>query len=475
MRGLAVFLAFLVVAPSMAVAEQNWPGEPVDNHIFMSYAALTQEVNNWAEDNPDIVTLSSIGQSYLGRELWMVVLSDWSNETKANGEAKEIVYIDGGHHGNEYLGTALAWLTAKFYINEWNAGSEEAISVLKNTELHILIMLNPDGNDADTRHNLNLTTAANPLVSEPVPTGIDLNRNYDHFWDNCSPSDPFAPGAGPFSEPETKANAEYMNTYVTDADLYVTMHTGVWIILYPWGKWPEQPSDWELFHGIRDDVNENISDIPMQNANQGLYPNCGTSRDYGYGVMGFPTFTFETDDDQFLLFTFEDVNDRLSEELDVMRYLITNTWYWRARLVVEELSIQGEDVTFTVNNLGRASTRNATLQYVTGNEILWESDNFTANATSQAIVSSSGFNHDGGEWRLSYQKRVIHSSKFVNETVDIASTKITTSSFSSSTLTWMLQVGAIPLAALAFAFWWSREEKPLEIIDNSTIEAELLD
>ena len=475
MRGLAVFLAFLVVAPSMAVAEQNWPGEPVDNHIFMSYAALTQEVNNWAEDNPDIVTLSSIGQSYLGRELWMVVLSDWSNETKANGEAKEIVYIDGGHHGNEYLGTALAWLTAKFYINEWNAGSEEAITVLQNTELHILIMLNPDGNDADTRHNLNLTTAANPLVSEPVPTGIDLNRNYDHFWDNCSPSDPFAPGAGPFSEPETKANAEYMNSYVTDADLYVTMHTGVWIILYPWGKWPEQPSDWELFHGIRDDVNENISDIPMQNANQGLYPNCGTSRDYGYGVMGFPTFTFETDDDQFLLFTFEDVNDRLSEELDVMRYLITNTWYWRARLVVEELSIQGEDVIFTVNNLGRASTRNATLQYVTGNEILWESDNFTANATSQAIVSSSGFNHDGGEWRLSYQKRVIHSSKFVNETVDIASTKITTSSFSSSTLTWMLQVGAIPLAALAFAFWWSREEKPLEIIDNSTIEAELLD
>ena len=48
----------------------------------------------------------------------------------------------------------------------------------------------------DTRHNLNLTTTANPFVSEPVPTGIDLNRNYDHFWDDCSPSDPFAPGGG---------------------------------------------------------------------------------------------------------------------------------------------------------------------------------------------------------------------------------------------------------------------------------------
>ncbi|GIS41564.1 MAG: hypothetical protein Ct9H90mP14_0200 [Methanobacteriota archaeon] len=33
------------------------------------------------------------------------------------------------------------------------------------------------------------------------------------------------------------------------------MHTGVWIMLYPWGKWPEQPSDWEMYHHIRDEVN----------------------------------------------------------------------------------------------------------------------------------------------------------------------------------------------------------------------------
>ncbi len=425
MRSLAVLLTVLIVAPAFVSAEQNWPGEPVDNHIFMSYAALTQEVSDWANDNPDIVELSSIGQSYLGRELWMVVLSDWSMETKFNGDAKEMIYIDGGHHGNEYLGTALAWLTAKWYINEWNAGNEEAVNVLQSTELHIMIMLNPDGNDADTRHNLNLTTAANPFVSEVVPTGIDLNRNYDHYWDDCSPSDPFAPGGGPFSEPETRANADYMNSYMQDADLYVTMHTGVWIILYPWGKWPEQPSDWELFHGIREEVNENISDIPIQNANQGLYPNCGTSRDYGYGVMGFPTFTFETDDDQFLLFTFEDVNERLSEELDVMRYLIDNVWYWRARLSVTSLDVtMGESLTLSVNNLGHATTLNASLQYVNDDtgEILWESDNqFSVNATNSSTIIFDASNltivKDGG-FNLYYQKRVIDSSTWVSEPVN---------------------------------------------------------
>ena len=246
-------------------------------------------------------------------------------------------------------------------------------------------------------------------------------------------------------------------------------------MLYPWGKWPDQPPDWELFHGIRDEVHGNISDIPIQNANQGLYPNCGTSRDYGYGVMGFPTFTFETDDDQFLVFTFEDVNERLREELDVMRYLINNIWYWRARLVVEAFSIDDEEVTFTVNNMGRASTRNATLQYVDGDKILWESDNFTANASSITQVSSGGFDYEGGEWRLSYQKRVVHSSQWVNESVEISPYSKSLFDHSIELLIWVIKAGAIPIIVVAFAVWWSREDKPFYIDDEAVLDAEIIE
>ena len=449
MRGVAVVLAILIVSPIVASAQESWPGEPIDNHVHLTWATLTLEVNEWADDNPDIVDLTSTGQSELGKTLWVVRLSDWSMETKANGSAKEIIYIDGGHHGNEYLGTALAWLSAKWYINGWNDGNEEAIKVLQNSEIHILIMLNPDGNDFDTRWNINQ---------------VDLNRNYDHYWNTCPTTQP---GSSAFSESETLSNSIYMNTVVPDADLYVTMHTGVWIMLYPWGKWPEQPSDWELFHFIRDDVHENISDIPIQNANQGLYPNCGTSRDYGYGVMGFPTFTFETDDEQFVPGTFESLHDRLEEEMDVMRYLIDNVWYWRARLTVESITIDDEVVNFDIVNHGRSSTRNATLQYVSGNgEVLWQSDNFTVNATDGTSVSSNGFDYENGAWRLSYQKRVIDSAQWVNESVDISWLKISSLSKSVTTLLWALQIGAIPLFVLGFAFWWSRKENPLQLDDE---------
>ena len=406
--GLVVCMMLAVIPTAAAQYDPTqtpmWPGEPVDSHVHMTWAALTMEVNDWADENSDIVDLVSAGKSELGRDLWVVRLSDWSMETKPNGSSKEIVYIDGGHHGNEYLGTALAWLSAKWYINGWNDGNEEAISVLQNNELHVLIMLNPDGNDIDTRWNINQ---------------VDLNRNYDHYWNTCPTTQP---GSSAFSEAETAANAAYIDAHVTDADLYVTMHTGVWIILYPWGKWPEQPPDWELFWTIRDTVNAGISDIPIQNANQGLYPNCGTSRDYGYGQMGFPTFTFERDDEQFVPGSFENINDRLAEEMDVMRYLIENVWYWRARLVVQSLTVEDGTLALDVINHGQASTANASLEYHNAaGEVLWASSMFGVNATNSTTVSfdvdQNVFTTEG-KWNLNYQKRVINAATWVNETVD---------------------------------------------------------
>ena len=440
-RWASVILASLMLTVPVAPAASAQIGQPdiIQEHWYHSYATLTLDVNAWANDYPEIVNLTVVGQTEMGRNLWMLQISDWQCLSFNNGfpgcehykpfsyERKEVVYIDGGHHGNEHLGTELAFLVAEYYIEGWTNGDQEVLDVLATTELHILIMLNADGNDFDTRWNVNQ---------------VDLNRNYDHYWNTCPTTQP---GSSAFSESETLANSIYMNEVVPHADLYITMHTGVWIMLYPWGKWPEQPSDWEMFHFIRDDVHANISDIPIQNANQGLYPNCGTSRDYGYGVMGYPTFTFETDDEQFLLGTAEALSDRLGEELDVMRYLIQNVWYWRSRLVVDSLEVEDGKVHLSVSNLGRASTSNATLLYFEDKEdlsVYWfpESDgpidwegvgegvgsdfNFSApgygfavNATNSTVTTLDfgdvPFSSGEGMWVLYYQKRVIDSSMWV--------------------------------------------------------------
>ena len=143
--------------------------------------------------------------------------------------------------------------------------------------------------------------------------------------------------------------------------------------------------------------------------------------------------------------------------------------------MVNSLSIDDGKVSFNIDNLGRASTQNATLQYVDGNKILWQSDKFTANATSSVFVSSSGFDEEGGEWRLNYQKRVVNSSQWVNESVDQSPEVSTFFSESVETLLWILQAGAIPIFVVAFAFWWSREEKPFDLDEEVPLEAELVE
>ena len=404
-RVVALVCVALLFVGSVPTAAAQQP-DIAQEHWYHSWATLTYDTSQWADDYPEIVSVVSAGETEHGRDQWVVRISDWSVDNKSDGSPKEKVYIDGGHHGNEHLGTELAFLVAEFYIEGWADGDVEAVEVLQNTELHIMIMLNADGNDLDTRWNMNQ---------------VDLNRNYDHHWT----TDETASGDGPFSEAETRNNADYMAEWMTDADLYVTMHTGTWILAYPWGFTGEMPSDWEMFEHIRDTIHETIdADLPVRNANAGIYPTHGTSRDYGYGVMGFPTFTFETDDEQFLLGTVQSLSDRLSVELEVMRYLISNVWYWRARLNVTSMEVTpGGQIELHVANLGHASTENASIQYVfeESMEVLWQSENFTVNASNTSDVTLDASNlslQPGGTFALHYQKRVIDASTFVHQPID---------------------------------------------------------
>jgi hypothetical protein len=407
----SVVLVLLLFAGNTGLPVAAQQPDIIQEHWYHSWPTLTLDTTDWANNYPEIVSVRSAGTTVLGRDQWVVRISDWSMETKEDGTAKEKVYIDGGHHGNEHLGTELAFLVAEYYIEGWLAGDEEAIKVLQTTELHIMIMLNADGNDIDNRWNTN---------------AVDLNRNYDHMWS----TEETRSGSGPFSEPETRNNADYMNDFVTEADLYVTMHTGTWILAYPWGFTPELPSDWELYNHIADTIHEDIdAELPVRNANAGIYPTHGTSRDYGYGVMGYPTFTFETDDEQFLPGTAQSLSDRLSVELEVMRYLIKEVWYWRARLQVDSFEISGDMIDLSVSNLGHASTANATLQFIApSGEVLWNSSNFAVNASNNTVLSFTGDLPLQGEgnWNLYYQVRVVDASRWVNESVDISPTEIPT-------------------------------------------------
>ena len=88
-----VLTSLLVTSASPIVTAQIGQPDIIQEHWYHSYATLTLDLNEWADDYSEIVILFSIGQTELGREIWMLQISDWSQETKPDGTDKEVAYI----------------------------------------------------------------------------------------------------------------------------------------------------------------------------------------------------------------------------------------------------------------------------------------------------------------------------------------------------------------------------------------------
>ena len=88
-RRMRRWLAALVVASMLAVSTSPVAtaqiGQPdiIQEHWYHSYATLTLDLNEWADDYPEIVEMFSIGKTELGREIWMLQISDWESEKGA--------------------------------------------------------------------------------------------------------------------------------------------------------------------------------------------------------------------------------------------------------------------------------------------------------------------------------------------------------------------------------------------------------
>ncbi len=337
---LPVVVAALFVASGLASAlpqpDFDRPDRWFDDHVYHHHADLTTELQQLQSDHPFYVDLTSIGTSVQGRELWTVRVTDPS----VPAEGKLRVYIDGEHHGNEQLGGELCILLLHHLLEDQT--DPRVQQVLRETIVWVTPMLNPDGNARDRRGNAN---------------GIDLNRNYP-FAHNPGGSR----GDAPASEPEVQANVAFMEG--ADLDLYVTMHTGIVRLIHPWSYTYDPAPDQSMYENLTE-MSE-AHGITYGQASHTLYVAAGTAKDYGYGALGVPSFTYEVDDEQTrLISTRQDIATRLADELDLLMDLILAAPIMRANLNVTGTSFEqdgaGVDVTVDLENLGLSAANNTTV------------------------------------------------------------------------------------------------------------------
>ena len=265
---------------------------------YYTLEEAVQRLDDIHNEYPELVSEKfSLGQSFQGRDIWAIKLSNNPNDDENEPE----VLFTGMHHAREPMSFMnlyyyIYWLLESYQIDA------DATNIIDNRELWFVPIVNPDGYEYNRSiapngggmQRKNMRNTCNGSAD-----GIDPNRNYSYMWaldDQGSSSDPCSEtyrGTSAFSEPETQA----VKNFVEQRDFKIAMnyHSYSNLLIYPFGYSYTNPMD-------EDDLNtfiEYAQDMTQYNnyvwgtGPDILYPVNGEACDWMYGVHGIFAYTPE--------------------------------------------------------------------------------------------------------------------------------------------------------------------------------------
>jgi hypothetical protein len=292
-------LGYTATAVDTRVTPQAFPGADANYH---DYTEMSAEIQNVANANPSIVSRFSIGNSYEGRAIWAVKISD---NVGTDENEPEVLFV-GLHHAREHLTVEMTLYILNELVSKY--GTDSRIANIVNTrEIYIVFNLNPDGGEYDIATGSYRSWRKNRQPNAGSSNvGTDLNRNYGYRWGCCggssgSTSSETYRGASAFSAPETQRIRDFINSRVVGGvqqlKTSITFHTYGELVLWPYGyTFTDVPSDMtqddhDVFVAIGQTMAGSNGYTPQQSSD--LYITDGTYDDWAYGVHKVFAYTFE--------------------------------------------------------------------------------------------------------------------------------------------------------------------------------------
>jgi carboxypeptidase T len=289
-----------------AQSSRQSSSEPYHYH---TYQELTDELHSLQENYSSLMSLSSIGKTYEGRDLWMVKLSDNVDQD----EDEPGVLFMAAHHGNEWPGVEICLFFIRYMLENYQNNSlPEVQNALDTTQIYLIPMVNPDGVTADSRKNNAPNHGPFGKSSTVTSYGVNLNRNYDDPWflAYIFPMRYYLPiilpdssfnyrGPYPFSENETKAVKSFTETH--DFSISISYHSYGEFIAYPWMHTTKQTPDEALFRSVGENMSS-INDYYLLVKNDRLIPlyggTLGSSENWLYREKGALAYTVEVGEER---------------------------------------------------------------------------------------------------------------------------------------------------------------------------------
>jgi hypothetical protein len=182
-------LLVLVAMPSTARAANEFPANHEGYH---SYAEMSAFLDDAVAAHPGIARKLSIGQSYEGREIWALKISD----NVATDEGEPEVLFTAQMHAREWLTQeenlrVIELLTSNYSANPGTQLEQRVSDIVNGLEIWIVPLLNPDGAMYDISNPANGFRGwrkTRQPVGGGAQRGIDPNRSFGFNWGCCSGS-----------------------------------------------------------------------------------------------------------------------------------------------------------------------------------------------------------------------------------------------------------------------------------------------
>jgi len=320
---------FFIIFSSSAFSNDVFPSR------YHTYSELFKILNNLQDSYPEILVLDTLGFST--REnipIYQVKISD----NPLEDEDEPAVLFNAGVHGDELLGVETALNFVQDVVKKYSQGDPEVIRFVKNLEIYVIPVLNPEGHitvdkgDLDWRKNKS-DNESNGIFDHH--DGVDNNRNYDFGWSLDSdirattPESLMFKGFYPFSESENQAMRDFGWKYrpIIAIDYHSPVFGQSEVAYYPWlWRSDDGGQGYSPDESVMREICEEYCSLIITDAGNSCYEsrralvNKGDMKTFLYGNFGSVAFAVEISDTTIQKQSM--VDDIVSRQLPGQYYLL---------------------------------------------------------------------------------------------------------------------------------------------------------
>jgi carboxypeptidase T len=274
---------------------------PAGDEGYHTYDEMVAALRAAASAHPDITAISSIGQSYEGRDIPVIKISD----NAATDEDEPEVLFTCNMHAREHLTAEMCLHIVDRFTSGY--GSDPTVTgFVDSREIYVVPMVNPDGIEYDISGGEYQGWRKNRQPNSNGTVGTDVNRNFSYLWGCCggsssSPSAEDYRGPSAASSPEVRDVQAFVESRVVGGVQqikgHIDFHTFSELALWPFGHTHDTVTDgmtqaeYDRFKSVGEQMAASNGYTPEQSS--ALYITDGDINDWMWGAQKVLSYCFE--------------------------------------------------------------------------------------------------------------------------------------------------------------------------------------